>query len=110
MSQYFLKTFEQFGEDINVKVDLSIHATKTDLKNVLHVDVSSFALKSNLASLKTEENKLDIEKLTPVPNDLPKLSNVLKNDVIKKTERNTLVTKVDNITNFTRNFVKTNQI
>ena len=58
---------------------------KTDLKNISHVDVSSFALKSNLASLKTEVDKLDIDKLAPVPIDLAKLSNVEKNDAVKKT-------------------------
>ena len=62
-----------------------------------HVDVSSFASKTNIASLKTEVDKLDIDKLTPVPNDLAKLSNVVKNDVVKKTECNKLVTKVGNI-------------
>ena len=106
MSQYFPKPYEHFGGDINVKVDLSNYATKTDLKNVLHVDVSSFALKLNLASLKTEVDKLDIDKLTPVPNDLAKLSNVAKIDVVKKTEYNKLVTKVDNID--TTYFVKKN--
>ena len=70
MRQYFPKPYEPFGGDINVKVDLSNYATKTDLKNVSHVDVSSFALKLNLASLKTEVDKIDIDKLTPVPNDL----------------------------------------
>ena len=104
MSKYFPKSYEPFGGDINVKVDLSNYATKTDLKNVSHVDVSSFALKSNLASLKTEVDKLDINELTPVPNDLAKLSNVVKNDVVKKIEYNKLVTKVDNID--TTNFVK----
>ena len=54
MSQYFPKPYEPLGRDINVKVDLSNYATKTDLKNVSHVDVSSFAIKSNLASLKTK--------------------------------------------------------
>ena len=68
------------------------------------MDVSSFVLKSTLASLKTEVDKLDIDKLTPVPNDLAKLSNVVKNDVIKKTEYKKLVAKVDNID--TRNFVR----
>ena len=68
------------------------------------MDVSSFALKSNLTNLKTEVYKLDIDKLTPVPNDSAKLSNVVKNDVVKKTEYNKLVTKVDNID--TTNFVK----
>ena len=70
---------------------------KIDLKNISHVDVSSFALKLNLANLKTEVDKLDIDKLTPVPNDLAKLSNVVKNDVVKNTEYNKLVTKLDNI-------------
>ena len=83
MSQYFPKPYEPFRGDINVKVDLSNYATKNDLKNISHVDASSFALKSNLASLKTEVDKLDIDKLTPVPNDLAKLSNVVKNDVVK---------------------------
>ena len=97
MSQYFPKPYEPFGGDINVKVDLSSYTTKTDLKNVIHVDVSSFALKSNLPSLKTEMSKLDIDKLTPVPNDLVKPSNVTKNDVLKKTVYDKLVAKVDNI-------------
>ena len=107
MSQYFPKQYEPFAGDINFRVDLSNYATKTDLKNVSHVDISSFALKSNLASLKTEVDKLDIDKLTPVPDDLAKLSNVVKNDVVKKTEYNKLVTKEDNID--TKNFVKKNK-
>ena len=97
MSQYFPKPYEPFGGDINVKVNLSNYTTKTDLKNVTHVDVSSFALKSNLASLKTEVDKLEIDKLTSVPNGLAKLSNVVKNDVVKKTVYNKLVAKVNNI-------------
>ena len=104
MSQYFPKPYESFGGDSNVKVDLSNYATKTDFKNVSHVDVSSFALKSNLASLKTEVDKIDADKLKTVPVDLAKLSNVVKNDVVKKTEYNKLVTKVDNID--TTDFVK----
>ena len=104
MSQYFPKPYEPFGGDINVKVALSNYATKTDLKNISHVDVSNFALKSNLAKLKTEVDKLDIDKLTPIPNDLVKLSNVVKNDVVKKTEYNKLIAKVNNID--TANFVK----
>ena len=63
MSQYFRKPYEPFGGDINVKVDLSNYATKTDIKNISHVDTSSFALKSDLARLKTEVDKLDIDKL-----------------------------------------------
>ena len=78
MSQYFPKPYKPFGENINFKVHLSNYATKTDLKNVTHADVSSFALKSNLASLKTEVDKLDIDKLAPVPVDLSKLRDVVK--------------------------------
>ena len=70
MGQYFPKPYEPFGGDIIVKADLSNYATKIDSKNVSHVDVSSFALKSNLTSLKTEVDKLDIYKLVPVPVDL----------------------------------------
>ena len=107
MSQYFPKPYEPFRGDINVKVDLSNYATKTDLKNVSHVDVGSLALKSNSASLKTEVDRLDIDKLVPVSVDLNKLSDVLKSDVVKKTVYNELVTKVDNID--TTNLVKKNK-
>ena len=82
MSQYFPKPFRSFGGNINVKVDLSNYATKADIKNISHVDTSSFALKTNLANLKTEVDKLDIDKLAPVPVDLSKLSDVVKNDVV----------------------------
>ena len=84
MSQYFPKPFRSFGGNINVKVDLPTYATITDLKNVTHVHTSSFALKTNLASLKTEVDKLDIEKLVPVPVGLSKLSDVVKNDAVQK--------------------------
>ena len=97
MSQYFPKPFRSFGGNINVKVDLSNYATKTDLKNVTHVDTSSFALKTNLASLKTEVDKLDIDKLAQVPVDLSKLSDVVKNDVVKKDVYDKLVAKGDDI-------------
>ena len=70
MTQYFPRPYEPFGEDINVKIDLSNYATKADIKNISHVDISSFALKTNLASLRTEVDKLDINKLVPVPVDL----------------------------------------
>ena len=97
MSQYFPKQYEPFGGDINVKVDLSNYATKADIKNISHVDTSSFALKTNLASLKTEVDKLDIDNLVPVPVDLGKLSDVVKNDVVKKAVYDKLVEKVNNI-------------
>ena len=84
MSQYFPKPFRSFGGNINVKVDLSNYATKTDLKNVTHVDTSSFALKTNIASLKTKADKLDIEKLAPVPVDWVKWVMLLKMWLLKK--------------------------
>ena len=77
-SKYFPKPYEPFGVDINVKVDLSNYATKSDFKNISHVDTSSFALKINLANLKTKVDKLDTDKLKTVPVDLSKLSNVVK--------------------------------
>ena len=98
MSQYFPKPFNShFGDSIKVKIDLSNYATKTDIKNISHVDTSSFALKTNLASLKTEVDKLDIDKLVPIPVDLSKLNDAVKNDVVKKTVYDELVAKVDNI-------------
>ena len=84
MSQYFTKRYEPFGGDINVKDDLSNYATKADIKSISHVDTSSFALKTTSASLKAEVDKLDIGKLVPVPVDLSKLSDVVKNDGVKK--------------------------
>ena len=84
MAQYFPKPYEPFGGDIIVKVDLSNYATKADIKNISHVDTSSFELKSNLASLKTEVDQLDIKQLAPVPVDLRKLGDVVKNDVVKE--------------------------
>ena len=93
ISQYFSKPFKNFGGNINVKVDLSNYATKADLKNVTHGDTSSFALKTNLVNLKTEVDNLDIDKLAPVPVDLSKLSDVVKNDVVKKTVYDKLVAK-----------------
>ena len=97
MSHYFPKPYQPFGGDINVTVDLSNYATKDDIKNITHVDTSSFALKTNLADLKTEADKLDIDKLATVPVDLSKLSNVVKNDVVKKTVYDKLVAKINNI-------------
>ena len=82
---------------MSVKVDLSNYATKADIKNITHVDTPSFALKTNLANLKTEVAKLDIEKLVPVPVDLSKLSDAVKNDVVKKTVYDKLVAKVNDI-------------
>ena len=79
-------------ERIELELDLSSYAIKTDFKNVTHVDVSNFALKTNLANLKTKVDKIGLAKLTPIPDDLTKLSNVVKNDVFQKTEYNKSVT------------------
>ena len=84
MSKFYPEPYEPFGGDINVTVDLSNYATKTDLKNATHVDTSSFALKANLATLETEVDKLDIDKLVHFPANVSKLSSVVKNDVLKK--------------------------
>ena len=97
MSQYFPKPFRSFGGNINVKVDLSNYATKVSLKNVTNFDTSSFALKANLASLKTEVDKLGIDKLVPVPVDLIKQSDVVKNNVVEKTVYDKTVAKINNI-------------
>ena len=130
MSQYFPKPYEPFRGDNYVKVALSNYATKTDIKNIFQTDTSSFALKSNLASLKTEgdkldidkfkilsnnlsnlkdkADKLDIDKLVPVPVDLSKLSNVVKNDVVKKTEYNAKIKNIeDKIPDITNSATKT---
>ena len=88
MSEYFPKP-SSHKENIKVEIDLSNYATKDDIKNITHVDTPKFALKRNLANLKTEVDKLDIDKLVPIPTDLSKLG--------KKTEYNKLVTKVNNI-------------
>ena len=97
ISQSFLKPFRSFGGNINAKVDLSNYATKAYLKNVTNIDTSSFALKTNLASLKTEVDKLDIDKLVPVPVDLSKFSDVVKDDVVKNAVYDKLVRKLNNI-------------
>ena len=97
MSEYFLKPYEPFGGDINIKVDLSNYTTKADIESISHVDTSSLALKTNLASLEAEVDKLDIDKLVPVPVDLSKPSDVVKNDVVRKTVYDKLVAKVNSI-------------
>ena len=84
MSQYFPKPLRSFGGNVNVKVDLSNYARKTDLKNITLIDTSSFALKTNLASIKNEVDKLDIDKLAPAPVDVSKLSDVVKKAVYGK--------------------------
>ena len=83
MSQYFPTPLSDY-KNIKVSIDLSNYATKKDVNDITHVDTSNFALKTNLSSLKTEVDKLDVDKLATVPVDLSKLSTVVKNDVVKK--------------------------
>ena len=112
MSQYFPKKFRNSGGNINIKVGLLKYATKSDIKNISKVGAFvevfvdtfwSFVLKTNLASLKTEIDKLDIENLVPALVDLSKLNdvvkNAVKNGVVKKAACDKLVTKVINIDN-----------
>ena len=99
MSQYFPKPYEPFGGDINLKVDLSNYVTKVDVKNARGIDTSKLTAKSDLASLKAEVYKLDIDKLISVLVDLNKLSDVEKNEVVKKTLHDKLFAKVNNIDN-----------
>ena len=87
--------YRSSSNNIKVKLDLTKYATKDDVKNITHVDVSSYATKTNLASLKTEVDKIDIDKLKTVPADLAKLNNVVKNDVVKKTDYSTKVTRIE---------------
>ena len=96
MSKYF-PPYNNSSKNIKVELDLSNYATKDDVKNIMHVDVSSYTSKTNLAALKSEVDKIDTDKLKTVLNDLAKLSNVVKNDVVKKTDYNTLKSKVDGI-------------
>ena len=93
MIQYF-PPYNNSSENIKVELALSNYATKKDIKDITHVDTSSYALKTNLAALKAEVDNTDTDKLKTVPNDLAKLSNVVKNDVVKKTEYNSFKNKV----------------
>ena len=97
MSNKYFPPYRGASNDIKVELALSNYATKDDVKNIMHVDVSSYATKTNLAALKSEVDKIDTDKLKTVPADLAKLSNVVKNDVVKKTTHNTLKNKVDAI-------------
>ena len=93
MSAYY-PPYKNSSNNIKAKLDLTNYATKDDVKNITHVDVSSFASKTNLAALKTEVDKIDVDKLKTTPTDLAKLSNVVKNDVVKKTDYNAKVTSI----------------
>ena len=98
--------YKSSSNNIKVELDLSNYATKNDLKNITHVDVSSFASKSNLAALKTEVDNIDVDKLKTAPVDLAKLSNAIENDLVKKTVYNTKVTNIETqIAGLTKNTV-----
>ena len=103
MSQYF-PLYNNSNEDIKVELDLTNYATKDDVENTTYVDVSSYTTKTNLAALKSEVDKIDTDKLKTVPTDLAKLSNVVKNDVVKKTDYYTKLASIENqITGVTKN-------
>ena len=105
MSQYY-PPYKSSSNNIKVELDLANYTTKTDLKNITHVDVSSFASKTNLAALKAEVDKIDADKLKITPIDLDRLSNLVKNDVVKKTDYNTKVTSIEaQIAGLTKNTV-----
>ena len=98
--------YKSSSNNIKVKLDLTNYATKTDLKNITHVDVNSFASKTNLAALKTEVDKIDVDKLKTAPVDLAKLTNAIENDLVKKTVYNTKVTSIEaQIAGLTKNTV-----
>ena len=104
MSYY--RPYRSSRNNINVELNLANYATKDDVKNITHVDVSSYTTKTNLASLKTEVDKIDTDKLKTAPADLAKLSNVVKNDVVKKTDYSTKVTSIEaQIAGLTKNTV-----
>ena len=94
MSQYY-PPYRSSRNNIKVELDLANYATKDDVKNITHVDVSSFASKTNLAALKTEVDKIDADKLKTTPADLAKLTNAVEHDVVKKTDYNTKVTSIE---------------
>ena len=94
MSTYY-PPHKSSSQNMKVELDLANYAIKDDVKNITHVDVSSFASKTNLAALKTEVDKIDVDKLKTVPVDLAKLSNIVNNDIVKKTDYNTKVTSIE---------------
>ena len=105
MTTYYLP-YKSSSNNVKVELDLTNYATKTDLKNITHVDVSSFASKTNLAALKTEVDKIDTDKLKTAPTDLAKLTNAIENDVVKKTDYNTKITSIEaQIAGLTKNTV-----
>ena len=105
MTTYY-PPYESSSSNIKVELDLTNYATKTDLKHISHVDVSSYASKTNLAALKSEVDKIDVDKLKTTPTDLAKLSNIVKNDVVKKTDYNAKVTSIeDQIAGITKNTI-----
>ena len=106
MSSQYYPPYKSSSNNIKVELDLSNYATKKDINDITHVDVSGFARKTNLVALKTEVDKIDADKLKTAPVDLAKLSNVVNNDVVKKTDYNTKVTNIESqIAGLTKNTV-----
>ena len=104
MSNY--PSYKTSSNNVKVELDLTNYTTKKDLKNITHVDVSSFASKTNIAALKTEVDKIYTDKLKTAPTDLAKLTNAIENDVVKKTDYNTKVTSIEaQIAGLTKNAV-----
>ena len=98
--------YKSSSNNVKVELDLTNYETKMDLENITHVDVSSFASKTNLAALTTEIDKIDTDKLKTAPTDLAKLTNAIENDVVKKTDYNTKVTSIEaQIAGLTKNTV-----
>ena len=95
MSSQYFPSYESASNNIKVQLDLTNYATKDDVKNITHVDVGSYATKTNLASLKNEVDKIDTDKTKTVLADLAKLSNVGKNNIAKKSDFNTKVTSIE---------------
>ena len=98
--------YKSSSNNIKVALDLVNYATKDDVKNITHVDVSSFASKTNLVALKTDVDKIDADKLKTTPTGLAKLTNAAENDLVKKTDYNTKVTSIETqIAGLTKNTV-----
>ena len=98
--------YKSSSNNIKVELDLTNYATKADLKNITHVDVSSCASKTNLVALNTEVDKIDVDKLKTTSVDLAKSTNAAEHDLVKKTVYNTKVTSIDiQIAGLTKNTV-----
>ena len=94
MSTYY-PPYKSSSQNIKVELDSSNYSTKKDINDITHIDVSGFASKTNLAALKTDIDKIDTDKLKATPANLAKLSNVVKDDVVKKIDYSSIVTSIE---------------